>query len=107
EDLGHYHFRRLQSDVLPAVHPRLYGHAEAVRGVSAGIPDAECALVRWRFDSRIGISDSVLLSSVVAEVRPDRSGESVGRHGARMADRFTTARRELRGHSGGHSGSLR
>ena len=47
---GAARLRRLQPDVLPAVHPRLPGHAAAVPHVSAGVPGAERPVVGGRLD---------------------------------------------------------
>ena len=43
--------RRLQPDVLPAVHPRLPRHAAPVSRVSAGVPGAQRAVVGRRVDA--------------------------------------------------------
>ena len=46
------HLRRLQPDVLPAVHPRLSRHAAALSRVPAGVPGAERDVDGRRVDSR-------------------------------------------------------
>ena len=48
------HLRRLQPDVLPAVHPRLPRHAAALSRVPAGVPGAERDVVGRRLDSGVG-----------------------------------------------------
>ena len=48
--LRRHHLRRLQPDFLPAVHPRLPGHAAPLSRLSAGVSGAQCALHRRRLD---------------------------------------------------------
>ena len=48
------HLRRLQPDLLPAVHPRLPRHAAALSRVSAGVSGAERAVVGRRVDPGVG-----------------------------------------------------
>ena len=49
---AHSRVRRLQPDVLPAVHPRLSRHAAPVPRVSGRIPGAQRPVVGGRVDSR-------------------------------------------------------
>ena len=92
-----HHLRRLQPDVLPAVHPRLPRHAAPLSRVSAGVPGAERAVVGGRVDPRRRLPDADGLSDVVAALRPARRLESVGRGRPRVDDDVAAADRELRG----------
>ena len=70
------HLRRLQPDLLPAVHRRLPGHAAALPRLSAGVPGAERAVVGRRVDPRRGLSAADGIFGVVAALRPGRSGSN-------------------------------
>src|SRR5437870_2581280 len=59
---------RFQPDVLPAVHPRLPGHAATLRNVSSGIPGVERTLERGRFDPGGRIYPARNLFPVVAQI---------------------------------------
>ena len=95
-----HHLRRLQPDVLPAVHPRLPRHAAPLSRVSAGVPGAERAVVGRRVDPRRRLPDPDGLPDVVAALRPARRLESVGRRRPRVDDDVAAADRELRGDAG-------
>ena len=70
---------RLQSDLLPAVHPGLSRHAAALSFLSAGVPAAERAVLGRRLDPRRGLSDAARLSELVAAPRQPRAGQSLAR----------------------------
>ena len=74
---GH-HLRRLQPDVLPAVHPRLPRHAAALSRLSAGVSGAERAVVGRRVDPRRRLPDPDGLPGLVAAVRQDRRARTRG-----------------------------
>ena len=84
------HLRRLQPDVLPAVHPRLPRHAAALSRVPAGVPGAERAVVGGRVDSRRRLPDSDGLPDVVAALR---HGWPARTRGARSASSGRRRRR--------------
>ena len=64
--------RRLQPDILPAVHSRLHGNAAPVLAVPSGIPGVECAFDR-RFDDSGGrICSAHGLFPVVDALRQNR-----------------------------------
>ena len=65
-------FCRLQSDVLPAVHPRRSRHAAALSRLSAGIPGLERAVVGGRIDPGARLSAAAVLSRLVAVLRAPR-----------------------------------
>ena len=108
------HLRRLQPDVLPAVHPRLPGHAAPLLAVSAGVPGAQRDVLGRGVHSRGRLSSSADLLPLVAALRqgprPIR-----GAHGPGVDDAFAAAdfqfRRSPESHVGGlrlrtHSGSM-
>ena len=74
---GAAHLRRLQSDVLPAVHSRLRRHAAPLLAVSAGVPGAERAVDGRRQRARRRLSSADDLLPVVAALRADRRSQSV------------------------------
>ena len=82
------HFRRLQSDVLPAVHAGLSGHAAPLRRLSRRIPGAQRDVLRGRFDSRRRLPDSADLFDLVHALRAGRWAESLGRQGPGMGKRL-------------------
>ena len=82
--------RRVQPDVLPAVHPGLPGHAAALRDVSAGVPGVQRAVDRRCHDPRRGLRVPDGLSALVAEIRA-RSRETI-----RSTSRDSSGRRRLR-----------
>ena len=84
--------RRLQPDVLPAVHPRLPRHAAPLSRVPAGVPGAERAVVGRRVDPRRRLPAAARLSDLVAALRRASPAESVGRRRARV-DRRRRRRR--------------
>ena len=93
------HLRRLQPDVLSAVHRRLSRDAAAVSRLPAGVSGAERAVVGRRVDSRRRLPDSDDVSDVVAAVRPGRRHESVRRQRPGVDDDVAAADREFRGDS--------
>ena len=104
QDQRRHHLRRLQPDVLPAVHPRLPRHAAALSRVPAGVPGAERAVVGGRVDSRRRLPDSDGLPDVVAALRagsPARTrgarSASSGRRRRRRRPRTSRRRRSSRG----------
>ena len=76
------HLRRLQPDVLPAVHPRLPRHAAPLPRLSAGVPGAERAVVGGRVDPRRRLPDSDGLPDVVAALRPASPARTRGARSA-------------------------
>src|SRR5438105_4348099 len=98
--------RRLQPDVLPAVHPWVHGDAAALSRVSARVSGAERALYRRCVDPGIGLSTAHGLFDMVTEVRQDRWSESVGSGRARMADPVAASYGELPDHAGCHGRDL-
>ena len=98
------HLRRLQPDVLPAVHPRLPRHAAPLSRVSAGVPGAERAVVGRRVDPRRRLPAADGLPDLVAALRPHRRLESVGRRRPRVDDDVAAADREFRGDADRHRG---
>ena len=58
--------RRLQHDVLSAIHPRLSRHAAALLRLSARIPGLERAVVGGRIDPRRRLCAAAVLSRLVA-----------------------------------------
>ena len=76
------HLRRLQPDVLPAVHPRLPRHAAALSRLPAGVPGAERAVVGGRLDPRRRLPDSDGLPDVVAALRPASPARTRGARSA-------------------------
>jgi heme/copper-type cytochrome/quinol oxidase subunit 1 len=59
----------LQSDLLPAVHSGLSGHAPSLSLLPAGIRGVERALVRWRDDTGPGLPAPARLFDVVSVLR--------------------------------------
>ena len=88
--------RRLQPDVLPAVHRRLPGHAAPLPRVSGRVPGAERDVVGGRHRPRPRLPAAGDLLPLVAEVRRGRRPQPVGRLGPRVADAVAAADRELR-----------
>ena len=70
--------RRLQPDVLPAVHPRLPRHAAPLPRVPGRVPGAERAVVGRRVDSRRRLHADRLLPRVFARSRVRRQGRIRG-----------------------------
>ena len=71
--------RRIQPDLLPAVHPRLSRPAAPLSRLCAGVSGAERDVDRGRFDSRARLHDSADLLPLVAEVRTEGRQQSLGR----------------------------
>ena len=93
--------RRVQPDLLPAVHSRLSGHAAALSTLRAGVSGAERDVDGGRFDPGHRLSDADdLLHDLVAEVRPESAGRirgtqrvSNGRFNRRPPRSISTRRR--------------
>ena len=94
--LGPARLRRVQPDVLPAVHPRLPRHAPALLRVSARVPGAERHVDGRGVDPRRRLRPAAGLPAPLAPVRPEGRPESLGRDRAGMADVLAAAGRELR-----------
>ena len=75
----HRDLHRLQPDLLPAVHPRLPGHAAPLSRLPAGVPGAECLLDRRSDRARDRLSHADALYDLVAEVRQRSPGRTRGR----------------------------
>ena len=80
--------RRIQPDVLPAIHSGLSGNAAPLSQLSARVSGAERHVDRGRIDSGAGLSLADDLSDVVHRVRQSRGQESVARHWPGMDDGF-------------------
>jgi hypothetical protein len=89
--VGAARVRRLQPDVLPAVHSRLRRHAAPLLAVSAGVPGAERALHRGRQHTRRRLSAADDLLPLVAALREDRRDESLERRWPGVEDHVAAA----------------
>ena len=76
---GAERLRRVQPDVLPAVHRRLPRHAEALRDVPAGVPGLERAVDGGRDNPGRRLPDPDGLFHLVAHAWARWPGQSVGR----------------------------
>ena len=85
--------RRLQPDVLPAVHRRLPGHAAPLRDVRAGVPGLQRAVDGRRDDPRRRLPDSDDLLHLVAQARAARRARI---RGARAGSSGRSPRRRRR-----------
>src|SRR5439155_5617010 len=99
--------RRLQPHVLPAVHPRLPGHAPALPRVSRGVPGPERDVLRGGVDPRPGLPAPDDLPRVVDAVRAAGLRQPVAGERARVADGLAAHHRELRAPAGGERRGLR
>ena len=90
---GAARLRRLQPDVLPAVHPRLPRHAAPVPHVSAGVPGAEHHVDRRRLRPRPRLRAADDLPDLVAVQGRARRRQSVAGHRPRVDDAVAAARR--------------
>ena len=71
--------RRLQPDLLPAVHPRLPRHAAALPRVPGGVPGAERDVVGGRLDPRRRLPAADGLPRLVDALRRDGAATTRGR----------------------------
>ena len=102
------HLRRIQPDVLPAVHRRLPRNAAALSCLSAGVSGAQRALVGRRVDSRRRLSDPdgvpcrgrCGMASIVGS-------NPVGCCWTGVDDHLAAADRKFRGDADRHVGRLR
>ena len=85
--LGAGGLRRLQPDVLPAVHPGLPGDAASVLRVSARVPGPERDVDGRCVDPGGGLRAAAGLSAAVAAAPAERRPEPVGGDGPGVADR--------------------
>ena len=83
--------RRLQPDVLPAVHPRLPGHAAALSHVSAGVAGAERHVDRWRLGAGHRLPAADDLPDLVALQGRARRRQPVARHRPGVDDAVAAA----------------
>ena len=83
--------RRIQPDILPAIHAGISGNAAPLSRLSAGIPSVERAVFRGRVHPGSRLPAAHDLSAVVAEVRQDRGPESLAGHRTRVGDIVTAA----------------
>ncbi len=99
EDLRGHRLRRLQPDVLPAVHPGLHGDAAALPPVPGDrrVAGAERAVHGRRVDSRGRRHPAGALSHLLVVQGAGRRAESLGREGPRVGDGVAAADGELRG----------
>ena len=96
---------RLQPDVLPAVHPRLSGHAAPLPRLPAGVPGAERDVDRRRLDPRRRLPAAALLPPLVAALRGDRRGAIPGAPPASSGRRPSPPPTEnFTAHAGRHRG---
>src|SRR5439155_25838167 len=72
---------RLQSHLLPAVHPGLSRHAAALLHLPAGMAVVECAVLRRRLDPCRRLHPAARLSRLVAVARRAGGPPSMARHG--------------------------
>ncbi len=100
-------FRRLQHDVLPAVHSRLHGFAAPLPCLSAGIPGAERTLDGGRFDPGCGLRLADDLFRVVAALRRGCRPQSLERGRTGVDDVVAAADPQLRRDPDCDLGSLR
>ena len=78
EALGPGHLSGLQSDILPAIHSGLSGHAAALLELSGRVPGVACDVHRGRVRAGGRISDAADLLHVVAAVWTDRRARIPG-----------------------------
>ena len=97
---GAHHLRRLQPDVLPAVHPRLPRHAAPLPRLPGGVPGAERAVDGRRVDPRRRLPAAADLLHLVASSAARAPAQPVGRHRPGVADPVAAADRELRRDAG-------
>ena len=88
---GAHSVHRLQPDLLPAIHPRLHGHAAALPRLPGGVPDAQCHLDAGHAAPRAWAISCRCLSRLVLVLRAHRGAESVARPGPGMADLLAAA----------------
>ena len=78
QDRGRHHLRRLQPDVLPAVHARLPGHEPPLPRVRPGVPGAERDVDGRGVDPGGRLPAAADLLPLVAALRPRRRGRTRG-----------------------------
>ena len=91
--------RRLQPDVLPAVRPRLPGHAAPLPRVSGGVPGVQRAVVGRCHVLAVGYAAAGALLHLFALQGRGGRQQPVGRHRTRMDDAVAAAAREFPGRS--------
>ena len=87
--------RRLQPDLLPAIHPRLSRDAAALLHLSAGVAGVERAVVGRRLDPCRRLSAAAVLSRLVADLGKTRRRQPVASHRSGMGDRRRRRRRTI------------
>ena len=104
---GNSDLRRVQSDIFPPVHSRLFGHAATLSRISRRVGSTQRALVGRRIDFGGRISISHDLPDMVVPLRQACSSQPLACHGHGMVDELPATDRKFFGRARDDRRSLR